>query len=66
MVDPQIDPRLEKNVKEHSEKVRREGMRAGSVAMLGAVLEMCNKRKTTVYDIKKFCQSFLDIQENNK
>jgi len=61
-----IDPRLEKVVKEHSDEVRREGIRAGSSAMLGAVLEMCNKRKTTVYDIKKFCQDFLNIQENNK
>ena len=52
-----------KAYKEGLEKARQEGMKAGSIGMLGAVLDLCNKRKTTVYDIKKFCQHFLEVQE---
>jgi len=61
-----MDELNEKIIKAHEEGVNKahsDGMLEGSVGILGAVLDLRNKRKTTVYDIKKFCQHFLKVQE---
>ena len=54
------EKQLNGQIKKTLEEVRFQGLKAGAVGILGAVLDMCNSGKT-VEDIKDFCKKSLDM-----
>lgn len=51
---------FQKAAEETLSKVRLDGMRAGAIGILGAVLNMCNEGKS-IADIKSFCEKSLNL-----
>lgn len=58
------EKQLNSKIKKTLEEVRFQGLKAGAVGILGAVLEMCNSGKSDVdivKDIKGFCEKSLNM-----
>lgn len=58
------EKQLNGKIKNTLEEVRFQGLKAGAVGILGAVLEMCNSDKADadiVKDIKSFCEKSLNM-----
>lgn len=54
------EKQLNSEIKKTLEEIRFQGLKAGAVGILGAVLDMCNTGKT-VDDIKNFCEKSLGM-----
>ena len=58
------EKQLNGEIKKTLEEIRLQGLKAGAVGILGAVLEMCNSGKSDadiVKEIKEFCEKSLNM-----
>ena len=58
------EKQMNDQIKKTLEEGRFQGLKAGAVGILGAVLEMCNSGKTDtdiVKEIKEFCEKSLNM-----
>lgn len=58
------EKQLNGQIKKTLEEVRFQGLKAGVIGILGAVLEMCNSGKSDtdiVKEIKEFCEKSLNM-----